>query len=296
MDGFHRPNAELVAMGRLDAKGAPDTFDAEGYAALLRRLHAGGDGAGAVVRPRAARPVPDTIEVPAGRRAGGDRGQLPAARRAALARRAPRVRRGLAPGHRRVDARGAAGPAPPRLGRSRRSRPAPGWPGSTRPTPISSRPPRRADVVLDLSAWLGGAPAQSSSSGFRILTPRSSDPVARSSVHSSSQPASRAAVTIRASHTESWCRTESAIARSHQLRVGADDRESTQRLDHLGGSLLGQSGPQLAGEHDVELEQHLGADDELVVRPGPGLRAPCAACPACPRRGRRRGCWCRGRP
>ncbi|HRK48679.1 MAG TPA: hypothetical protein PK324_23830, partial [Nocardioides sp.] len=38
MDGFHRPNAELIVMGRLDAKGAPDTFDAEGYAELLRRL------------------------------------------------------------------------------------------------------------------------------------------------------------------------------------------------------------------------------------------------------------------
>jgi pantothenate kinase len=65
MDGFHRPNAELVAMGRLDAKGAPDTFDAEGYAALLRRLHAGGTVLAPSFDHGQPDPVPDTIEVPA---------------------------------------------------------------------------------------------------------------------------------------------------------------------------------------------------------------------------------------
>ena len=38
MDGFHLANIELVRLGRADRKGAPDTFDAAGYVALLRRL------------------------------------------------------------------------------------------------------------------------------------------------------------------------------------------------------------------------------------------------------------------
>ena len=39
MDGFHLADVELSRLGRLHRKGAPDTFDAAGYAALLRRLH-----------------------------------------------------------------------------------------------------------------------------------------------------------------------------------------------------------------------------------------------------------------
>ncbi|URX61859.1 nucleoside/nucleotide kinase family protein [Luteibacter anthropi] len=38
MDGFHLANAELARLGRAGRKGAPDTFDAWGYVALLRRL------------------------------------------------------------------------------------------------------------------------------------------------------------------------------------------------------------------------------------------------------------------
>lgn len=38
MDGFHLADAELRRIGRLDRKGAPDTFDVAGYAALLRRI------------------------------------------------------------------------------------------------------------------------------------------------------------------------------------------------------------------------------------------------------------------
>lgn len=38
MDGFHLAQTELERLGRADRKGAPDTFDAAGYVALLRRL------------------------------------------------------------------------------------------------------------------------------------------------------------------------------------------------------------------------------------------------------------------
>jgi pantothenate kinase len=38
MDGFHLANVELQRLGRTGRKGAPDTFDAAGYAALLQRL------------------------------------------------------------------------------------------------------------------------------------------------------------------------------------------------------------------------------------------------------------------
>ncbi|KIF70969.1 pantothenate kinase [Streptomyces sp. AcH 505] len=38
MDGFHLAQAELVRLGRAGRKGAPDTFDPAGYAALLGRL------------------------------------------------------------------------------------------------------------------------------------------------------------------------------------------------------------------------------------------------------------------
>ncbi len=38
MDGFHLANAELARLGRGSRKGAPDTFDADGYVALLARI------------------------------------------------------------------------------------------------------------------------------------------------------------------------------------------------------------------------------------------------------------------
>ena len=41
MDGFHLANEELVRLGRRDRKGAPDTFDVEGYISLLDRIRAG---------------------------------------------------------------------------------------------------------------------------------------------------------------------------------------------------------------------------------------------------------------
>lgn len=48
MDGFHFADEHLARLGRLDRKGAPDTFDVAGYVAVLRRLRAGED----VVVPR----------------------------------------------------------------------------------------------------------------------------------------------------------------------------------------------------------------------------------------------------
>jgi pantothenate kinase len=41
MDGFHLANVELARLGRTARKGAPDTFDPLGYAALLGRIAAG---------------------------------------------------------------------------------------------------------------------------------------------------------------------------------------------------------------------------------------------------------------
>ncbi|MEU5874950.1 nucleoside/nucleotide kinase family protein [Glycomyces sp. NPDC047369] len=40
MDGFHLANAELVRLGRRGRKGAIDTFDGDGYRALLERIAA----------------------------------------------------------------------------------------------------------------------------------------------------------------------------------------------------------------------------------------------------------------
>jgi pantothenate kinase len=45
MDGFHLANQELLLLGRQDRKGAPDTFDADGYVALLRRICSQSGGA-----------------------------------------------------------------------------------------------------------------------------------------------------------------------------------------------------------------------------------------------------------
>lgn len=38
MDGYHLANAELARLGYADRKGAPHTFDAAGYVAMLARL------------------------------------------------------------------------------------------------------------------------------------------------------------------------------------------------------------------------------------------------------------------
>lgn len=43
MDGFHRTGAELAARGQLGIKGAPETFDADAFVDLVRRLRRGTD-------------------------------------------------------------------------------------------------------------------------------------------------------------------------------------------------------------------------------------------------------------
>jgi len=43
MDGFHLDNAILQGRGLLSRKGAPETFDAEGFIGLMRRVKAGGE-------------------------------------------------------------------------------------------------------------------------------------------------------------------------------------------------------------------------------------------------------------
>lgn len=43
MDGFHLDNSVLESLGRMERKGASDTFDIPGYVALLRRLRSAED-------------------------------------------------------------------------------------------------------------------------------------------------------------------------------------------------------------------------------------------------------------
>ena len=66
MDGFHLADTELLRLNRRDRKGAPDTFDPAGYAALLRRL--GEDSDDIVYAPGFDRtleqPIAGTIPVP----------------------------------------------------------------------------------------------------------------------------------------------------------------------------------------------------------------------------------------
>lgn len=38
MDGYHLSNAQLKTLGRSHRKGAPDTFDSDGYVELLKRI------------------------------------------------------------------------------------------------------------------------------------------------------------------------------------------------------------------------------------------------------------------
>jgi pantothenate kinase len=65
MDGFHLADVELRRRGLLDRKGAPETFDAEGYAALLARVAAAEHLVMAPAFDRAiAQPVAGALAVP----------------------------------------------------------------------------------------------------------------------------------------------------------------------------------------------------------------------------------------
>jgi pantothenate kinase len=63
MDGFHLAQAALEELGRADRKGAPETFDGEGYVALLHRIRAlDGPGASQTVwAPKFHREVEEPI-------------------------------------------------------------------------------------------------------------------------------------------------------------------------------------------------------------------------------------------
>ncbi|ATG52935.1 nucleoside/nucleotide kinase family protein [Brachybacterium vulturis] len=69
MDGFHLADAALQRLGRAQRKGAPDTFDAAGYVALLQRLRSAGPQDPPVWAPQFERdleqPLAGAIEVPA---------------------------------------------------------------------------------------------------------------------------------------------------------------------------------------------------------------------------------------
>ena len=59
MDGFHLSNAVLDELGRRNRKGAPDTFDVEGYLATLERVRA--DGAPQVFAPAYRRDLHESV-------------------------------------------------------------------------------------------------------------------------------------------------------------------------------------------------------------------------------------------
>ncbi|MFD7613515.1 nucleoside/nucleotide kinase family protein [Streptomyces sp. NPDC059828] len=60
MDGFHLAQAELERLGRASRKGAPDTFDAAGYTALLARLRGAEEGS-TVYAPAFAREIEEPV-------------------------------------------------------------------------------------------------------------------------------------------------------------------------------------------------------------------------------------------
>ena len=68
MDGFHLPQATLVALERRDRMGAPDTFDVDGLVRLLGRLTDPNEETTSILAPGFDREieeaVPGAIEVP----------------------------------------------------------------------------------------------------------------------------------------------------------------------------------------------------------------------------------------
>ena len=59
MDGFHLSNEVLVSLDRRDRKGAPDTFDVDGFVALLQRSR--DNVSGVIYAPRFIREIEEPI-------------------------------------------------------------------------------------------------------------------------------------------------------------------------------------------------------------------------------------------
>jgi pantothenate kinase len=59
MDGWHLANSTLERLGRLERKGAPDTFDAAGYVAFLERFRS--DAGTTIWAPEYRRSVEESI-------------------------------------------------------------------------------------------------------------------------------------------------------------------------------------------------------------------------------------------
>ncbi|NUT17407.1 MAG: nucleoside/nucleotide kinase family protein [Cupriavidus sp.] len=61
MDGYHLANSELRRLGRAGRKGAPDTFDAAGYVALLQRLRDPARAGETVYAPEFRREIEEAV-------------------------------------------------------------------------------------------------------------------------------------------------------------------------------------------------------------------------------------------
>ena len=146
-----------------EAKGAPDTFDAEGYAALLRRLQAGGTVLAPAFDHGQPDPIPDAIEIPA--EAGlvvteGNYLLLDEPRWHAVRRECDAVWHVVTDEDTRIERlvqrhalRQAAG-AGAGLGAARR-------PAQRRPGRGGRAVPDAADEVLDLTEWAGAIAVRS---------------------------------------------------------------------------------------------------------------------------------------
>lgn len=68
MDGFHLPQARLVELGRRERMGAPDTFDVDGFVAMLAALRTGRRVEAPGFDRKIEEPVPGAIAIEPGHR------------------------------------------------------------------------------------------------------------------------------------------------------------------------------------------------------------------------------------
>ncbi len=134
-----------------------------------------------------------------------------------------------------------------------------------------------------------------SANGFSTRTPSKVRPSWRSSVSRRSAPATRAASTIRASQSDSWCSSARREAVEDEGGFDEDDRPRAVGLDDLACFAMGHRELLLARRDDVDLLQDLRAERPGPVGPEPldDLAAPSFAWRRLPDRGRRRERWCR---